>query len=59
MQVLNTKLNKFIPMNIIVTYIEYVIVLEAIKTQKRTFLTWLARGPTWVHITEHFWQSER
>jgi len=35
MQVLNTRLKKIIPMNIIVTYIECVKVLEAIKTQKR------------------------
>jgi len=35
MQVLNTRFKKFIPMNIFVTYIEYVKVLEAIKTQKR------------------------
>jgi len=33
MQVLNTGVKKIIPMYIIVTYIEYVKVLEAIKTQ--------------------------
>jgi len=35
MQVLNTRIKKIIPMYIIVTYIEYVKVLEAKKTQKR------------------------
>jgi len=35
MQVLNIRIKKIIPMYIIVTYIEYVKVLEAIKTQKR------------------------
>ena len=35
MQVLNTRIKKIIHMYIIVTYIEYVKVLEAIKTQKR------------------------
>jgi len=35
MQVLNTRIKKIIPTYIIVTYIEYVKVLEAIKTQKR------------------------
>jgi len=35
MQVLNTRIKKIIPMYIIVTYMEYVKVLEAIKTQKR------------------------
>jgi len=35
MQVLNTRFKKFIPMNIIVTYIEYVKVFETIKTQKQ------------------------
>ena len=34
MQVLNTRIKKIIPMYIIVTYIEYVKVLEVIKTQK-------------------------
>ena len=31
MQVLNTRYKKFIPMNIIVTYTEYVKVFETIK----------------------------
>jgi len=35
MQVLNTRIKKIIPMYIIVMYIEYVKVLEAIKTQQR------------------------
>jgi len=35
MQVLNTKIKKFIPVYIIVTYIECVKVLKAIQTQKR------------------------
>jgi len=34
MQVLDTRIKKIIRMYIIVTYIEYVKVLEAIKTQK-------------------------
>jgi len=34
MQVLNTRIKKIIPMFIIVTYVEYVKVLVAIKRQK-------------------------
>jgi len=33
MQVLNIKIKKIIPIYIIVTYVEYVTALEAIKTQ--------------------------
>jgi len=35
MQVLNTRIQKVIPIYIIMTCIEYVKALEAIKTQKR------------------------
>jgi len=50
MQILNTRIKKIIPMYIIVTYIEYVKILESIKTQKR--IPWKERFPESV-----FWRT--
>ena len=53
MQVPNAKFEKFIPMNFIVTYIDYVNVFEANETQKELFqsIQWSYRSAPGVSLT--------